>query len=72
MSISDTFRKRYNIPVLLLLREDDLYDACHLKNCCVNPVRKEVTLLFKRLGMMDMVVEKLRTFKELLFARFTS
>ena len=46
-------------------------DACHLKKCCVSPVRKEVTALFKRLGKMDMVVEKLRTFKELLFARFT-
>ena len=31
----------------------------------MNPVRKEA--LFKRLGKMDMVVEKLRTFKELLF-----
>ena len=38
----------------------------------MNPVRKEVTALFKRLGKMDIVVEKLRTFKELLFARFTS
>ena len=46
-------------------------DACHLKKFCVNPVRKEVTALSKRLGKMDMVVEKLRTFKELLFARFT-
>ena len=37
----------------------------------MSPVGKEVTALFKRLGKMDMVVEKLRTFKELLFACFT-
>ena len=37
----------------------------------MSPVRKEVTALFKRLGKDDMVVKKLRTFKELLFARFT-
>ena len=39
-------------------------DAFHLKKFCVNPVRKEVTALSKRLGKMDMVVEKLRTFQE--------
>ena len=35
-------------------------DACHLKKGCVNPVRKEVTAVFKRLGKMDMVVDKLQ------------
>ena len=39
-------------------------DACHLKKFCVNPVRKEVTAVSKRLGKMDMVVENLRTFQE--------
>lgn len=39
-------------------------DTCHLKKCCVSPVRKEVTAVSKRLGKMDMVVEKLRTFQE--------
>ena len=39
-------------------------DACHLKKFCVNSVRKEVTAVSKRLGKMDMVVEKLRTFQE--------
>ena len=39
-------------------------DACHLKKCCVNSVRKEVTAVSQRLGKMDMVVEKLRTFQE--------
>ena len=46
-------------------------DACHLKKFCVSPLRKEVTALFKRLGKMDNGSGKLRTFKELLFARFT-
>ena len=32
-------------------------DACHLKKCCVNPVQKKVTVLSKRLGKMDMVVD---------------
>ena len=42
-----------------------IYDgACHLKKFCVNPVRKEVTAMSKRLGKMDMVVEKLRSFRE--------
>ena len=34
-------------------------DACHLKKRCLNPVRKEVTTVSKRLGKMDMVVDKL-------------
>ena len=38
-------------------------DACHLRKFCVNSVRKEVTAVSKRLGKMDMVVEKLRTFQ---------
>ena len=33
-------------------------DACHLKKCCVNRVRKEVKAVSKRLGKMDMVVDK--------------
>ena len=33
-------------------------DACHLKKCCVNPLQKKVTALSKRLGKMDMVVDK--------------
>ena len=41
-----------------------IYDCCHLKKFCLNPVRKEVTAVSKRLGKMDMVVEKLRTFQE--------
>ena len=32
-------------------------DSCHLKKCCVSPLRKEVTAVFKRLGKMNMVVE---------------
>ena len=28
-------------------------DTCPLKKCCVNPVRKEVTAVSKRLGKMD-------------------
>ena len=32
-------------------------DGCHLKKCYVNPVRIEVTAMFKRLGKMDMIVE---------------
>ena len=39
-------------------------DASHLKKFYVNPVRKEVTAVSKRLGKMDMVVEELRTFQE--------
>ena len=39
-------------------------DTCHLKKFCVSPVRKEVTAVSKRLGKMDMVVEKLETFQE--------
>ena len=35
-------------------------DACHLKKCCVNNVQKKVTAVSKRLGKMDMVVEKLQ------------
>ena len=34
-------------------------DGCHLKKCFVNPVRKEVTAVSKRLGKMDVVVDKL-------------
>ena len=34
-------------------------DARHLKKFCLNPVRKEVTTVFKRLGKMDMMVDKL-------------
>ena len=34
-------------------------DACHLKKCCMIPVRKEVTAASKRLGKIDMVVDKL-------------
>ena len=37
-------------------------DACHLKKYGVNPVRKEVTAVSKRVAKMDMVVEKLHTF----------
>ena len=33
-------------------------DACHLKKCCVNPVRKEVTAVSKGLRKMDMVGDK--------------
>lgn len=33
-------------------------DACHLKKC-VNPVGKEMTAMSKRLGKMDMAVDKL-------------
>ena len=51
MNINDTFGKRYNIPVSLLSREDNLWCCCcHLKKLCVNPVRKEVTAVSKRLG----------------------
>ena len=35
-------------------------DACHLRKGCVNPVRKEVTAVSKRLEKMDMVVDKLQ------------
>ena len=35
-------------------------DACHLKKCCVNNVQKNMTAVSKRLGEMDMVVEKLQ------------
>ena len=35
-------------------------DACHLKKCCVNNVQKKVTAVSKRLGKMDMVVNKLQ------------
>ena len=34
-------------------------DACHLKEFCVNPLRKEVTGVPKKLGKMDVVVDKL-------------
>ena len=33
-------------------------DACHLKKYGVNPVRKEVTAVTKRVAKMDMVVQK--------------
>ena len=36
-----------------------IYDACHLKKCCLNPVQKEVTAGSKGLGKMCMVVDKL-------------
>ena len=35
-------------------------DACHLKKYCVNPVQKKLTAVSKRLGKMDMVVDKLQ------------
>ena len=38
-------------------------DTFHLKKWCVSPVREEVTAVSKRLGKMDMVVEKLRAFQ---------
>ena len=34
-------------------------DACHLKNCCLNPVQRGVTAVSKRLGKMYMVVDNL-------------
>ena len=38
-----------------------IYDhACHLKKYCVNPVQQKVTAVSKRLGKMDMVVDKLQ------------
>ena len=37
-----------------------IYDyACHLKIFCVDPERKEVTAVSKRLGKMDVLVDKL-------------
>ena len=35
-------------------------DACHLKKCCVNPVQKKLTAVSKRLGKINMVVDKLQ------------
>ena len=34
-------------------------DACHLKNCCLNPVQREMTAVSKRLRKMYMVVDNL-------------
>ncbi|XP_044170028.1 uncharacterized protein LOC122954064 isoform X3 [Acropora millepora] len=36
-------------------------DACHMKKYCVNPVQQKVTAVSKRLGKMDMVVDKLQS-----------
>ena len=40
-------------------------DSCHLKNYCLNRILKKLTAVSKRLGKMDMVVDKLQ-FRNLL------
>jgi hypothetical protein len=50
----------YSLLFYFYFAERIIYDdACHLKKFCINPVRKGLPNVSRKLGEMDMVVDKL-------------